>query len=154
MKAKSFLLLSVIVATIISCKNTESDVLQQARLTQQGLLSKKDALLTDLNKRYSEVENKISQVSNEASKDSTKDAASEIMLLEEEKSAIDELRDRAENWSITNIIALPEPGQLKNDPKFKDMKDEDVLKMVKGQDSLFSTLKSEIESELLLYEDF
>jgi hypothetical protein len=154
MKAKSFLLLSVIVATIISCKNTESDVLQQARLTQQGLLSKKDALLTDLNKRYSEVENKISQVSNEASKDSTKDAASEIMLLEEEKSAIDELRDKAENWSITNIIALPEPGQLKNDPKFKDMKDEDVLKMVKGQDSLFSTLKSEIESELLLYEDF
>jgi hypothetical protein len=43
---------------------------------------------------------------------------------------------------------------LKNDPKFKDLKDEDVLKMVKDQDSIFSILKSEIESELLLYEDF
>lgn len=139
---------------LASCKNTESDVLQQARLTQQGLVSKKQSLMTELDNRYKQVEQEISTASTSVSSDTTRDVSSEIVFMEEEKSAIDELRDKVENWAITNIVLLPEPGQLKNDPKFKDLKDEDVLKMVKDQDSIFSILKSEIESELLLYEDF
>lgn len=139
---------------LASCKNTESDVLQQARLTQQGLVSKKQSLMTELDNRYKQVEQEISTASTSVSSDTTRDVSSEIVFMEEEKSAIDELRDKVENWAITNIVLLPEPGQLKNDPKFKDLKDEDILKMVKDQDSIFSILKSEIESELLLYEDF
>ena len=139
---------------LASCKNTESDVLQQARLTQQGLVSKKQSLITELDNRYKQVEQEISTASTSVSSDTTRDVSSEIVFMEEEKSAIDELRDKVENWAITNIVLLPEPGQLKNDPKFKDLKDEDILKMVKDQDSIFSILKSEIESELLLYEDF
>jgi hypothetical protein len=110
--------------------------------------------MTELDNRYKQVEQEIATASTSVSSDTTRDVSSEILFMEEEKSAIDELRDKVENWAITNIVLLPEPGQLKNDPKFKDLKDEDVLKMVKDQDSIFSILKSEIESELLLYEDF
>ncbi len=154
MKSRIQLFAIMVVLFFAACKNTESDVLQQARLTQQGLMSKKEALLTELNNRYAQVEKEIAAAANTVSSDTTRDVSSEILFMEEEKSAIDELRDKVENWAITNIVVLPEPGQLKNDPKFKDMKDEAVLKMVKDQDSIFSTLKSEIESELLLYEDF
>jgi hypothetical protein len=154
MKSKITFIALVGLLALASCKNTESDVLQQARLTQQGLVSKKQSLMTELDKRYKQVEQEIATASTSVSADTTRDVSSEILFMEEEKSAIDELRDKVENWAITNIVLLPEPGQLKNDPKFKDLKDEDVLKMVKEQDSIFSILKSEIESELLLYEDF
>ncbi len=154
MKSKITFIALVGLLVLASCKNTESDVLQQARLTQQGLVSKKQSLMTELDNRYKQVEQEIATASTSVSSDTTRDVSSEILFMEEEKSAIDELRDKVENWAITNIVLLPEPGQLKNDPKFKDLKDEDVLKMVKDQDSIFSILKSEIESELLLYEDF
>lgn len=154
MKSKITFIALVGLLVLVSCKNTESDVLQQARLTQQGLVSKKQSLMTELDNRYKQVEQEIATASTSVSSDTTRDVSSEILFMEEEKSAIDELRDKVENWAITNIVLLPEPGQLKNDPKFKDLKDEDVLKMVKDQDSIFSILKSEIESELLLYEDF
>jgi hypothetical protein len=154
MKSKITFVALVGLLVLASCKNTESDVLQQARLTQQGLVSKKQSLMTELDNRYKQVEQEIATASTSVSSDTTRDVSSEILFMEEEKSAIDELRDKVENWAITNIVLLPEPGQLKNDPKFKDLKDEDVLKMVKDQDSIFSILKSEIESELLLYEDF
>jgi len=154
MKSRITFIALVGLLALASCKNTESDVLQQARLTQQGLVSKKQSLITELDNRYKQVEQEISTASTSVSSDTTRDVSSEIVFMEEEKSAIDELRDKVENWAITNIVLLPEPGQLKNDPKFKDLKDEDILKMVKDQDSIFSILKSEIESELLLYEDF
>jgi hypothetical protein len=154
MKSRITFIALVGLLALVSCKNTESDVLQQARLTQQGLVSKKQSLMTELDNRYKQVEQEIATASTSVSSDTTRDVSSEILFMEEEKSAIDELRDKVENWAITNIVLLPEPGQLKNDPKFKDLKDEDVLKMVKDQDSIFSILKSEIESELLLYEDF
>ncbi|MFM9422709.1 MAG: hypothetical protein RIR06_1170 [Bacteroidota bacterium] len=154
MKSKITFIALIGLLALASCKNTESDVLQQARLTQQGLVSKKQSLMTELDNRYKQVEQEIATASTSVSSDTTRDVSSEILFMEEEKSAIDELRDKVENWAITNIVLLPEPGQLKNDPKFKDLKDEDVLKMVKDQDSIFSILKSEIESELLLYEDF
>lgn len=154
MKSKITLIALLGLLALASCKNTESDVLQQARLTQQGLVSKKQSLMNELDNRYKQVEQEIATASTSVSKDTTRDVSSEILFMEEEKSAIDELRDKVENWAITNIVLLPEPGQLKNDPKFKDLKDEAVLKMVKDQDSIFSILKSEIESELLLYEDF
>jgi len=154
MKSKITFIALVGLLALASCKNTESDVLQQARLTQQGLVSKKQSLMTELDNRYKQVEQEIATASTSVSSDTTRDVSSEILFMEEEKSAIDELRDKVENWAITNIVLLPEPGQLKNDPKFKDLKDEDVLKMVKDQDSIFSILKSEIENELLLYEDF
>ncbi|MFM2196295.1 MAG: hypothetical protein RL092_1895 [Bacteroidota bacterium] len=154
MKSRITFIALVGLLALASCKNTESDVLQQARLTQQGLVSKKQSLMTELDNRYKQVEQEIATASTSVSSDTTRDVSSEILFMEEEKSAIDELRDKVENWAITNIVLLPEPGQLKNDPKFKDLKDEDVLKMVKDQDSIFSILKSEIESELLLYEDF
>ncbi len=154
MKSKITFIALIGLLALASCKNTESDVLQQARLTQQGLVSKKQSLMTELDNRYKQVEQEIATASTSVSSDTTRDVSSEILFMEEEKSAIDELRDKVENWAITNIVLLPEPGQLKNDPKFKDLKDEDVLKMVKDQDSIFSILKSEIENELLLYEDF
>lgn len=154
MKSKITLIALLGLLALASCKNTESDVLQQARLTQQGLVSKKQSLMNELDNRYKQVEQEIATASTSVYKDTTRDVSSEILFMEEEKSAIDELRDKVENWAITNIVLLPEPGQLKNDPKFKDLKDEAVLKMVKDQDSIFSILKSEIESELLLYEDF
>ncbi len=154
MKSRITFIALVGLLALASCKNTESDVLQQARLTQQGLVSKKQSLMTELDNRYKQVEQEIATASTSVSSDTTRDVSSEILFMEEEKSAIDELRDKVENWAITNIVLLPEPGQLKNDPKFKDLKDEDVLKMVKDQDSIFSILKSEIETELLLYEDF
>lgn len=154
MKLKITFIALVGLLALASCKNTESDVLQQARLTQQGLVSKKQSLMTELDNRYKQVEQEIATASTSVSSDTARDVSSEILFMEEEKSAIDELRDKVENWAITNIVLLPEPGQLKNDPKFKDLKDEDVLKMVKDQDSIFSILKSEIENELLLYEDF
>jgi hypothetical protein len=154
MKMKLHLFGIACLSLFVACKSTESDVLQQARLTQQGLLAKKEGLMTDLNSRYKQVEQEIATASTSVSSDTTRDVSSEILFMEEEKSAIDELRDKVENWAITNIVLLPEPGQLKNDPNFKNLKDEDVLKMVKNQDSIFSILKSEVESELLLYEDF
>lgn len=154
MKLKITFIALVGLLALASCKNTESDVLQQARLTQQGLVSKKQSLMTELDNRYKQVEQEIATASTSVSSDTARDVSSEILFMEEEKSAIDELRDKVENWAITNIVLLPEAGQLKNDPKFKDLKDEDVLKMVKDQDSIFSILKSEIENELLLYEDF
>ncbi|MBM3448226.1 MAG: hypothetical protein FJX90_03860 [Bacteroidetes bacterium] len=154
MKSKIIFIALIGLLALESCKNTESDVLQQARLTQQGLVSKKQSLMTELDNRYKQVEQEIAAASTSVSPDTTHDISSEILFMEEEKSAIDELRDKVENWAITNIVLLPEPGQLKNDPKFKDLKDEDLLKMVKDQDSIFSILKSEIENELLLYEDF
>ncbi|MFN5092999.1 MAG: hypothetical protein ACK5EW_07080 [Bacteroidota bacterium] len=154
MKSKITFIALIGLLALASCKNTESDVLQQARLTQQGLVSKKQSLMTELDNRYKQVEQEIATASTSVSSDTTRDVSSEILFMEEEKSAIDELRDKVENWAITNIVLLPEPGQLKNDPKFKDLKDEDVLKMFKDQDSIFCILKSEIENELLLYEDF
>ena len=142
MKSRITFIALVGLLALASCKNTESDVLQQARLTQQGLVSKKQSLMTELDNRYKQVEQEIATASTSVSSDTTRDVSSEILFMEEEKSAIDELRDKVENWAITNIVLLPEPGQLKNDPKFKDLKDEDVLKMVKDQDSIFSILNN------------
>jgi hypothetical protein len=44
---------------------------------------------------------------------------------------------------------IPEGAAIKDDAFFKEMKDEQVLKLAKEQDSLFNILKSQVESELL-----
>jgi hypothetical protein len=44
---------------------------------------------------------------------------------------------------------IHEGAAIKDDAFFKGLKDEQVLKLAKEQDSLFNILKSQVESELL-----
>lgn len=145
MKTKIALVLFTASLTLASCYDSETEILKQARTTQQGVLAKKQALLTDLDGQLKSAEQEISKLS-QSQVDST--GAARINELSDRTTLIRDLKDQVENWGL-NLDIIPEAGQIHDDPKFKDKKDEDVLKLAKQQDSLFNILKSEIESELL-----
>lgn len=145
MKNKLALLFLAVTVSFAACYDSETEILKQARTTQQGVLSKKQALLTDLDNQLKTAEQEISQLS-QTQLDST--GAARINELSDLTTLIRDLKDQVENWGL-NLDIIPEAGEIHNDPKFKDKKDEDVLHMAKEQDSLFNNLKSEIESQLL-----
>jgi hypothetical protein len=145
MKNKLALLFVAVSLTVASCYDSETEILKQARTTQQGVLSKKQALLTDLEGQLKTAEQEISQIS-QTQVDSA--GAARINELSDLTTLIRDLKDQVENWGL-NLDIIPEAGEIHDDPKFKDKKDEDVLHMAKEQDSLFNILKSEVESQLL-----
>jgi hypothetical protein len=68
--------------------------------------------------------------------------------LSERTSMINSLKDEVVNYKL-NLKEIPEGAAIKDDDFFKGLKDEQVLKLAKDQDSAFNVLKSQVESELL-----
>ncbi len=130
---------------LTACFDSETEILKQARTTQQGVLSKQNALVTDLDKEIASAEKEISTLTQ-----SPLDSAGILRVneLSERVSMINSLKDEVVNYKL-NLKEIPEGAAIKDDAFFKEMKDEQVLKLAKEQDSLFNILKSQVESELL-----
>jgi len=128
-----------------ACFDSETEILKQARTTQQGVLAKQNALVTDLDKEIVAAEKEISALTQ-----NPLDSAGVIRVneLSERVSMINALKDEVVNYKL-NLKEIPEGAAIKEDAFFKEMKDEQVLKLAKEQDSLFNILKSQVESELL-----
>jgi hypothetical protein len=128
-----------------ACFDSETEILKQARTTQQGVLAKQNALVTDLDKEIAAAEKEISALTQ-----NPLDSAGVIRVneLSERVSMINALKDEVVNYKL-NLKEIPEGAAIKEDAFFKEMKDEQVLKLAKEQDSLFNILKSQVESELL-----
>jgi hypothetical protein len=145
---KNLAVVSLLFVTMIlsSCLDSETEILKQARITQQGILSKQSALIGDLDKEIAAAEQEISKLTQ-----TPEDAAAgvqRISELQERIFMINSLKDQVVNYKL-NLKEIPEAAAIKEDAFFKGMKDEQLLKLVKEQDSAFSVLKSEIETELL-----
>ena len=121
---------------LTACFDSETEILKQARTTQQGVLSKQNALVADLDKEITSAEKEISTLTQ-----NPLDSAGVIRVNEL-------LKDEVVNYKL-NLKEIPEGAAIKDDAFFKEMKDEQVLKLAKEQDSLFNILKSQVESELL-----
>ncbi|MFM2227184.1 MAG: hypothetical protein RL664_527 [Bacteroidota bacterium] len=130
---------------LTACFDSETEILKQARTTQQGVLSKQNALVADLDKEIASAEKEISALTQ-----NPLDSAGVIRVneLSERVSMINMLKDEVVNYKL-NLKEIPEGAAIKDDAFFKEMKDEQVLKLAKEQDSLFNILKSQVESELL-----
>ncbi|MFA9221085.1 MAG: hypothetical protein ACEQSL_07855 [Sediminibacterium sp.] len=128
-----------------SCFDTETEILKQARTTQQGVLSKQNALVTDLDKEIASAEKEISALTQNPL-DSL--GILRVNELSERVSMINTLKDEVVNYKL-NMKENPEGAAIKEDAFFKEMKDEQVLKLAKEQDSLFNILKSQVETDLL-----
>lgn len=130
---------------LTACFDSETEILKQARTTQQGVLSKQNALVADLDKEISSAEKEISALTQ-----NPLDSAGILRVneLSERVSLINTLKDEVVNYKL-NLKEIPEGAAIKDDTFFKALKDEQVLKMAKEQDSLFNILKSNVESELL-----
>ena len=130
---------------LTSCFDTETEILKQARTTQQGVLSKQNALVAELEKEIAAAEKEIAALTQ-----SPLDSAGVIRVneLSERTSMINTLKDEVINYKL-NLKEIPEGAAIKDDAFFKGLKDEQVLKLAKEQDSLFNILKSQVESELL-----
>ena len=130
---------------LTACFDSETEILKQARTTQQGVLAKQNALVTDLDKEIAAAEKEISALTQ-----NPLDSAGVIRVneLSERVSMINALKDEVVNYKL-NLKEIPEGAAIKEDAFFKEMKDEQVLKLAKEQDSLFNILKSQVESELL-----
>ena len=145
---KNLAVVSLVFVTMIlsACLDSETEILKQARITQQGILSKQSALIGDLDKEIAAAEQEISKLTH-----TPEDAAAgvqRISELQERIFMINSLKDQVVNYKL-NLKEIPEAAAIKEDEFFKGMKDEQLLKLVKEQDSAFSVLKSEIETELL-----
>jgi hypothetical protein len=130
---------------LASCFDTETEILKQARTTQQGVLSKQNALVTDLDKEITSAEKEISALTQNPL-DSL--GILRVNELSERVSMINTLKDEVVNYKL-NMKEIPEGAAIKEDAFFKEMKDEQVLKLAKEQDSLFNILKSQVETDLL-----
>ena len=140
------IVLSVFLAMgMVSCFDSETEILKQARTTQQGVLSKQNALVTDLDKEITIAEKEISALTQNPL-DSL--GILRVNELSERVSMINTLKDEVVNYKL-NLKEIPEGAAIKEDAFFKEMRDEQVLKLAKEQDSLFNILKSQVESELL-----
>lgn len=130
---------------LVACFDSETEILKQARTTQQGVLSKQNALVADLDKEISTAEKEISVLTQTPA-----DSLGQMRMkeLQDRISMINTLKDDVVNYKL-NLKEIPEGSAIKDDAFFKTMKDEQVLKLAKEQDSLFNILKSEVESELL-----
>ena len=130
---------------LTSCFDTETEILKQARTKQQGVLSKQNALVAELEKEIAAAEKEIAALTQ-----SPLDSAGVIRVneLSERTSMINTLKDEVINYKL-NLKEIPEGAAIKDDAFFKGLKDEQVLKLAKEQDSLFNILKSQVESELL-----
>lgn len=130
---------------LTACFDSETEILKQARTTQQGVLAKQSALISDLDKEISAAEKEISVLTQ-----TPPDSLGKIRMVElqDRISMINSLKDEVVNYKL-NLKDIPEGSAIKDDAFFKNMKDEDVLKLAKEQDSLFNILKSNVESELL-----
>ena len=108
-------------------------------------MSKQNALVADLDKEITSAEKEISTLTQ-----NPLDSAGVIRVneLSERVSMINTLKDEVVNYKL-NLKEIPEGAAIKDDAFFKEMKDEQVLKLAKEQDSLFNILKSQVESELL-----
>ena len=131
--------------SLVACFDSETEILKQARTTQQGVLSKQNALVTDLDKEIAAAEKEISMLT-QSPLDSM--GILRVNELSERVSMINSLKDEVVNYKL-NLKEIPEGSAIKDDAFFKTMKDEDVLKLAKEQDSLFNIMKSNVESELL-----
>ena len=131
--------------SIVACFDSETEILKQARTTQQGVLAKQNALVADLDKEIAAAEKEISTLTQ-----NPLDSAGVIRVneLSERVSMINTLKDEVVNYKL-NLKEIPEGAAIKDDATFKGLKDEQVLKMAKDQDSAFNVLKSQVESELL-----
>ena len=130
---------------LTACFDSETEILKQARTTQQGVLAKQSALVADLDKEISAAEKEISALTQ-----TTPDSLGQMRMkeLQDRISMINSLKDEVVNYKL-NLKDIPEGSAIKDDAFFKTMKDEDVLKLAKEQDSLFNILKSNVETELL-----
>jgi len=131
--------------SIVACFDSETEILKQARTTQQGVLAKQNALVADLDKEIAAAEKEISALTQ-----NPLDSAGIIRVneLSERTSMINSLKDEVVNYKL-NLKEIPEGAAIKDDDFFKGLKDEQVLKLAKDQDSAFNVLKSQVESELL-----
>jgi hypothetical protein len=131
--------------SIVACFDSETEILKQARTTQQGVLAKQNALVADLDKEIAAAEKEISALTQ-----NPLDSAGIIRVneLSERTSMINSLKDQVVNYKL-NMKEIPAGAAIKDDAFFKDMKDEQVLKLAKEQDSLFNILKSDVETDLL-----
>lgn len=145
MKKLAVVLGVVLTVGLTACFDSETEILKQARTTQQGVLSKQNALVADLDKEIASAEKEISTLTQ-----NPLDSAGVIRVneLSERVSMINTLKDEVVNYKL-NLKEIPEGAAIKDDAFFKEMKDEQVLKLAKEQDSLFNILKSQVESELL-----
>ncbi len=145
MKKLGVVLGVMLAVSLVACFDSETEILKQARTTQQGVLSKQNALVADLDKEIATAEKEISALTQ-----NPLDSAGIIRVneLSERVSMINTLKDEVVNYKL-NLKEIPEGAAIKDDAFFKDKKDEEVLKMAKEQDSLFNILKSQVESELL-----
>jgi hypothetical protein len=134
-----------LVISMSSCFDSETEILKQARTTQQGVLSKQNALVTDLDKEIASAEKEISTLTQNPL-DSL--GILRVNELSERVSLINTLKDDVVNYKL-NMKEIPEGAAIKEDAFFKEMKDEQVLKLAKEQDSLFNILKSKVETQLL-----
>ena len=130
---------------LTSCLDSETEILKQARTTQQGVLSKQNALTSDLDKEIALAEKEISGLTQTVA-----DSLGEFRMreLQDRIAMINTLKDEVINFKL-NLKEIPEGAAIKDDSFFKGLKDEQVLKLAKEQDSLFNILKSQVESELL-----
>ncbi|MDP4731114.1 MAG: hypothetical protein NWS17_03700 [Flavobacteriales bacterium] len=130
---------------LTACFDSETEILKQARTTQQGVLAKQSALVADLDKEISAAEKEISDLTQ-----TPPDSLGQMRMkeLQERISMINSLKDEVVNYKL-NLKDIPEGSAIKDDAFFKAMKDEDVLKLAKEQDSLFNIMKSNVETELL-----
>jgi len=145
MKKLGVVLGMMLVVSLVACFDSETEILKQARTTQQGVLSKQNALVTDLDKEIAAAEKEISTLT-QSPLDSM--GILRVNELSERVSMINSLKDEVVNYKL-NLKEIPEGSAIKDDAFFKTMKDEDVLKLAKEQDSLFNIMKSNVESELL-----
>lgn len=130
---------------LTACFDSETEILKQARTTQQGVLAKQSALVADLDKEISAAEKEISDLTQ-----TPPDSLGQMRMkeLQDRISMINSLKDEVVNYKL-NLKDIPEGSAIKDDAFFKTMKDEDVLKLAKEQDSLFNIMKSNVETELL-----
>ena len=131
--------------SIVSCFDSETEILKQARTTQQGVISKQNALVADLDKEIAAAEKEIATLT-QSPLDST--GIIRVNELSERTTMINALKDEVINYKL-NLKEIPEGAAIKDDAFFKEMKDEQVLKLAKEQDSLFNILKSQVETDLL-----
>jgi hypothetical protein len=102
-------------------------------------------LTADLDKEIASAEKEISTLTQNAP-DSL--GLMRMKELQDRISTINTLKDEVINYKL-NLKEIPEGAAIKDDAFFKGLKDEQVLKLAKEQDSLFNILKSQVESELL-----
>jgi hypothetical protein len=136
------------VTTAVACAAGESQTLKEARGMQDGLMQEEHALDSTLQSSISEMNQKISTLSQDSTfmKDSTNLAR--FSDLQTRVNSLTELRSKLTDWAAGQK-EIPTPGEIKNgaeNPFGKDAKDQDILAAVKKSKEEFVALKAEIEN--------